>query len=400
MTKEEFLNKQDKNLYRFTNLWPALFAENFPYEANINDVVPFINQENVDGKSIIGVSDGLLENDNGFGRCAHGKCLVDIINMFYPEASIQALNPYIYFGTSNDLMQAEQELCIDYLYKLDFIYEMNDGLNTLNSRSDETQHMTMISFMHQNHDGKAKVYTTSTSSAKALSKENLNTGYGFDAINECRRLRTSWKTFETRAGKMILEESNYDLTLYLENNKEDLNTLVVTSLENNFETPDGTNDVCFEDDPYSNWEWKMREIWTPQCGAFSDTVFKTGNFESHWLMVGNSQLPEFNQVNSTIPGKYYEDSTVFVGGNPIDASTSFSTPIVAALAAKIIDTNSSLTAAEVKKIIINSADVTITKIFDYYDTELSQTIYKDYEAKIVNSDAALLCAVSLDCLFN
>ena len=131
--------------------------------------------------------------------------------------------------------------------------------------------------------------------------------------------------------------------------------------------------------------------------AWKMLVFLTGKFSSNWLLVG--WAGDYDVIG--FPGKYYEDHMVYVRGNPLDQSTSFSTPIVAALAAKIVDTNPELKAEDVKKIILNSADIEeMSSFLVKFNEDTYATTVEAFEVAIVNWDSAISCATSLSCLNN
>ena len=125
-------------------------------------------------------------------------------------------------------------------------------------------------------------------------------------------------------------------------------------------------------------------------------VFLTGKFASNWLLVGWAGDYDI----TGFPGKYYEDHIVYVRGNPIDQSTSFSTPIVAALAAKIVDTNPELKAEDVKTIILNSSDIEEMSSFLNFNEDTGSSTFEKVKVPIVNWDSAISCATSLSCLNN
>ena len=127
-----------------------------------------------------------------------------------------------------------------------------------------------------------------------------------------------------------------------------------------------------------------------------DVVFLTGKFASNWLLVG--WAGDYDVIG--FPGKYYEDHIVYVRGNPIDSSTSFSTPIVAALAAKVVDTNPELKAEDVKKVIMNSSDIEEMSRFINFNEDTGTSTYEKVDVRIVNWDSAIACATSLSCLNN
>ena len=385
----------DKNMYTFENLWKSVFdgtAKFFPLPwIDANESPNLLNIKKDQGRSIIGVFDGDLSNDNGYGRCGHGKCILNVIEKFYPEASIQAWS----WGSLFD--KAASNFGADESYVLDLVYEVNSENGFFTTRGSDDYYLMMISFMHQNHNDKAKVFTLSTSSGDAFKESRLDTTYDYFSTNPETRNRYSWSYKQTRIGTKLMENGKFEIARYLESKKNDLNTLVVGSIENSFILNDGSNDSCVHYDHTTRYDWLLYGSYTPQCGTLEDAIFMTGNFESHWLLVGYA-APNSNEVLSVVPGPYYEDNIVYVRGNFIDSSTSFSTPIVAALAAKVIDTNPSLTAAEVKKIIINSSDMTNASRLKSLQNgvQINETV----RVPIVNWDSAISCATSLSCLNN
>ena len=381
---DEYLEKFDQNLLTFENFWPSVFDDSLPpsdRSINQNKIAKFEIKPQ-EGFSTVAVFDGDFRDDNGYGRCGHGKCIVDIINQFYPGVGIQAISPEDYLWDGDSYLAN-----LPSYYREDVLLK-NEGFET---RGLASPYLTMISFFNQPNNGKAKIYTTSTSIGSSYTEENLNADYVENEYGEINR--DVWKIYNSLDGNRPFDAGMYEVAQYLEDNKEALNGLVVGSVENTVFDENGDIVECYDPNPDpSLYEYG----WTPECGGMEDVIFLTGKFSSNWLLVG--WAGDYDVIG--FPGKYYEDHMVYVRGNPLDSSTSFSTPIVAALAAKIVDTNPELKAEDVKKIILNSADREDMWRSVKFDNDTYATTVEAFEVSIVNWDSAISCATSLSCLNN
>ena len=381
---DEYLERLNTNALTFNNFWTAVFDGTLsPSDRSMNENrVAKVEIKPEQGYSTVAVFDFDLRDDNGYSRCGHGKCIVDIISQFYPGVGVQAIS------TEDYLMDGDAYLAnLSAYYREDTLLE-NEGFIT---RGLAGNYLTMVSFFSQPNTGKAKIYTTSSSIGSNYTNESITAEYTEDENGVLQR--NVWRFYDSLAGERPFDSSMYEVASYLENNKQSLNGLVVGSVENTVTDANGDVVECFDPIPDPNlYEYG----WTPECGSMEDVVFLTGNFASNWLLVG--WAGDYDVIG--FPGKYYEDHIVYVRGNPIDSSTSFSTPIVAALAAKVVDTNPELRAEEVKKVIINSADIEEMSRFLNFNEDTGESTYEKVKVPIVNWDSALSCATSLSCLNN
>jgi len=381
---DEYLERQNTSVLTFNNFWPAVFDGTLlPSDRSINqNRVGKLEVKPNAGYSTIALFDFDLRDDNGYSRCGHGKCLVDIISQFYPGVGVQAISTEDYLGDGDAYLAN-----LPSTYREDILLE-NEGFKTRGLASD---YLTMISFFAQPNNGKAKIYTTSSSVGSPYTKDSLNAEYVEDEYGLISRV--VWKFYDSLAGQRPFDSSMYEVADYLENNKESLNGLVIGSVENTVTDANGDVIECFDPNPDPDlYEYG----WTPECGSMEDVVFLTGKFASNWLLVG--WAGDYDVIG--FPGKYYEDHIVYVRGNPIDSSTSFSTPIVAALAAKIVDTNPELKAQDVKTIILNSSDIEEMSSFLNFNEDTGESTFEKVKVPIVNWDSAISCATSLSCLNN
>ena len=380
--ENEYILNIDESLFTFNNFWPAVFGETLlPGDSSINENrIPKFEVSPNEGFSTVGVFDDDLRDDNGNGRCGHGKCIVDILEEFYPGVGVQAISYEDYLWDRDA-----------YLYNLSALYRTDIFLNNegFKTRGWTGAYLAMGSFFSQSNDGKAKIFTTSSSIGTGFSEEFLNADYVENEFGEINR--DVWRYYDSLAGQRPFESSMYEFAQYLEANKDTFNGLVVGSVENTTFDINGDIVNCFDPNP----DPQLYDYgWVPECGVMEDVVFLTGNFATNWLLVG--WAGDYDVIG--FPGKFYENHIVYVRGNPLDSSTSFSTPIVAALAANIVDSNPKLNAQEVKQIIINTADKeNMSRATNYYE-DTGETIFETVIVPIVNSESALRCAVSLDCL--
>ena len=105
----------------------------------------------------------------------------------------------------------------------------------------------MISFFAQPNNGKAKIYTTSSSVGSAYTNDSINAEYVEDENGLVNRL--VWKFYDALAGQRPFDSSMYEVAEYLENNKESLNGLVVGSVENTVTDANGDVIECFDPNP-------------------------------------------------------------------------------------------------------------------------------------------------------
>ena len=381
---DDYLERINTSTLTFNNFWPAVFDGSLsPTDRAINENrVAKVEVEPKQGFSTVAVFDLDLRDDNGYSRCGHGKCLVDIISQFYPGVGVQAISSedYLFDG---DAYLAN----LSPFYREDTLLEY-EGFTT---RGLAGSYLTMISFFSQPNEGKAKIYTTSSSVGSNYTKDSIIAEYGEDENGIIER--NVWRFYDSLSGERPFDSSMYEVATFLEVNKDIFNGLVVGSVENTVTDANGDVVECFDPNPNPHlYEYG----WTPECGVMEDVVFLTGKFASNWLLVG--WAGDYDVIG--FPGKYYEDHIVYVRGNPIDSSTSFSTPIVAALAAKVVDTNPELKAEDVKKVIMNSSDIEEMSRFINFNEDTGTSTYEKVDVRIVNWDSAIACATSLSCLNN
>lgn len=193
-----------------------------------------------------------------------------------------------------------------------------------------------------------------------------------------------------RFGTWSLNRSSYEWAQWWEANQETLNTLLIKSNQNDLLDDSGSAVDCF---PASGG---LTPDLDQTCGVTDTAMAVTGVGMETVLFVC-----AFNPTNSSVVGLHsgpFLENTVYASGAIYGDTKSCSqaTPIVGAVAQKVIDVNPALTAAQVKQILIESADKRTAyrtmSVAGGVSNNVSETV------RIVNSQSAVQCARSLDCI--
>jgi len=192
-------------------------------------------------------------------------------------------------------------------------------------------------------------------------------------------------------GPWTLNRSSYEWAQWWENNQETLNTLLIKSNNNSYADEAGDLVDCF---PSSGG---MTDDFDPLCGVTDTAMAVTGIGMDSTLFVCAFN-PSFSTVVGNHSGPFLEHTIYASGAKYGDTSScSQATPVVAAIAQKVIDANPSLTAQEVKQVLLRSS-VSQSAFRATGFTESGTTIQVTETVLIANSRQAVECARSLECL--
>ena len=199
---DEYLERLNTNALTFNNFWTAVFDGSLsPSDRSLNENrVAKVEIKPQQGFSTVAVFDFDLRDDNGYSRCGHGKCIVDIISQFYPGVGVQAIS------TEDYLMDGDAYLAnLSAYYREDTLLE-NEGFIT---RGLAGNYLTMVSFFSQPNKGKAKIYTTSSSIGSNYTNESITAEYTEDENGILQR--NVWRFYDSLAGERPFDSSMYEL---------------------------------------------------------------------------------------------------------------------------------------------------------------------------------------------
>lgn len=191
-------------------------------------------------------------------------------------------------------------------------------------------------------------------------------------------------------GKWTLNRASYEWAQWWEENADTHNTLLVSSNQNYFVDESGNMVDCFPD------SGGLTPDLDHLCGITDTAIAVTGEGLANTLFVC-----AFDPSQSAVIGNHsgpFVENTIYASGAVYGDTTSCSqaTPIVGAIAQKVIDANPSLSAAQVKQILLESAD----RRTAYRSTSVTGGVTNRVaeSVRIVNSQRAVQCAQSLACL--
>jgi hypothetical protein len=193
-----------------------------------------------------------------------------------------------------------------------------------------------------------------------------------------------------RFGTWSLNRSSYEWAQWWEANQETLDTLLIKSNQNNLLDDSGSAVDCF---PASGG---LTPDLDQICGM-TDTAMAVTGVGMETVLFVCAFDPKYSSVVGLHSGPFLENTVYASGAIYGDTkSCSQATPIVGAIAQKVIDVNPALTAAQVKQILIESADrrtaYRTMSVSGGVSTNVSETV------RIVNSQRAVQCARSLACI--
>lgn len=193
---------------------------------------------------------------------------------------------------------------------------------------------------------------------------------------------------ETEYGPWTVNRSSYEWSQWWENNQESLNTLLVSSNNNNYVGESGELVDCF---PASGG---ISDDYDPLCGVTDTVMAVTGlGMDSTLFVAGFNERSQY--LNGNHSGPFLEHTIYAYGAQYGDVrSNSMTTPLVAAMAQRVIDTNPSLSAPQVKQVLLRSADLRTgyRVLGDPNSAPIAETV------RVANAASAVECARTLRCL--
>ena len=191
-------------------------------------------------------------------------------------------------------------------------------------------------------------------------------------------------------GEWTINRASYEWAQWWGENASSHNTLLVSSNQNYFADESGNMVDCF---PNSGG---LTPDLDQLCGITDTTIAVTGEGLANTLFVC-----AFDPSQSAVVGNHsgpFAENTIYASGAVYGDTTSCSqaTPIVGAIAQKVIDANPSLDAAQVKQILLESADRRAAYRTISVTGGVSNNVAES--VRIVNSQRAVQCAQSLECL--
>ena len=187
-------------------------------------------------------------------------------------------------------------------------------------------------------------------------------------------------------GTWSLKRTSYEWAKWWEQNQKSLNTLLVASNANHFALESGAMLDCMSSDGLAP---DMQQL----CGN-TDTAMAVTGIGMDTVIFVCRYNDDFGSVTGNHTGPFLENTLYASGAVYGDVrSCSQATPIVAAAAQQVADTNHSLSAAQVKQVLMGSADLKRVERQIHINGKASfETV------RVLNPTQAVACARTLDCL--
>ena len=193
---------------------------------------------------------------------------------------------------------------------------------------------------------------------------------------------------DTEYGPWTVNSTSLGWAQWWASNQDELNTLLIKSNNNSFADEQGVTVDCFPD------SGGLTPDFDALCGVTDTAMAVTGLGLETTLFVCHYD-PSANVVAGNHSGPFF-DNTIYANGavHGDTKSCSQSTPIVGAAAQRVVDTNPSLSAAEVKQVLVKSA----RKVRAKRSLTINPDTYATESVRVLDSAAAVRCAVDLECL--
>ena len=329
-------------------------------------------------------------DDAGGNGGGHGHRMALNALEVYPDAGVEALTSDVYF--------------IPLFGEVDGRYQdMGAQLGVDNLTNSLL--FAYSAFALQPSD-RAKVLVAATNQRWEFNDtDGLWNGYPFGDTPEAREIAQSqgpaWEAgydwlqrgeeetiVDTDYGPWAVNAASLEWAKWWEANQADVNTLLIKSNNNSFVDEQGVMVDCFPD------TGGLTPDFDPLCGVTDTAMAVTGIGLDTTVFVCHYD-PSANLAIGNHSGPFL-DNTLYASGAVYGdtKSCSQSTPIVGAVAQRVIDTNPSLSAAEVKDVLMESA----RKVRAQRSLTIEPNTYATETVRVLDSAAAVACAVDLGCL--
>ena len=186
-------------------------------------------------------------------------------------------------------------------------------------------------------------------------------------------------------GTWSVKRTSYDWAKWWQENQDSLNTLIVSSNANHFGLESGELLDCMSADGLAP---DMEQL----CGNTDTAMAVTGVGMDTVIFVCRYN-DDYESVTGNHTGPFLENTIYASGAVYGDVrSCSQATPVVAAAAQQVADANHSLSAAQIKQVLMGSADRKRVERQVHRNRSASETV------RVLNVAKAVACARTLDCL--
>ena len=390
--------------------WSEIFSADsraipsHPYLAQNFEATTFSHSAS-DGASTLGLidptafcadqsSECIGSDDSGGVGTGHGHRMALNALHQYPEAGVEAVSYEAYF--------------LPFLGEVDGRYQSMSaqlGIDALTN----ARLFAITSFALQESD-RAKVMAVASNQRWEFNDtDGLWNGYPFGDREEDRAVAASQgpaflKGYEwlirgqesirvetPNYGPWTVNRASYEWAQWWEDNADSHNTLLVSSNNNYFSDESGNMVDCF---PASGG---LTPDLDPLCGVTDTAMAVSGRGLANTLFVCG-----FDPGQSTVVGNHsgpWAENTIYASGAVYGDTKSCSqtVPIVAAVALEVADTNTTLSASQVKEVLLASADQrnayrTVRVTAEGTSVRVSEVV------PVLNAAAAVRCAENLECL--
>lgn len=328
--------------------------------------------------------------DAGGNGAGHGHRMALNVLEAYPEAGVQAVTTDAYFvplfgEVDGRYQRMGAQLGVDYL--------SNPIL------------LAFSAFALQSSD-RAKVLVAATNRRWEFNDtDGLWNGYPYGDTQEAREVAKSqgpaWEAgyewllrgddesvVDTEYGPWAISTSSLAWAEWWSDNQDRTNTLLVKTNSNYFSDDQGVMVDCF---PQTGG---LTADFDPICGVTDTAMAVTGVGLETVLFVCHYD-PAQNLAVGNHSGPFAENTIYAYGAVHGDTkSCSQTAPIVGAAAQQIADTNPSLTAAEIKVVLMETASQVAAKRL----LRVEPNTYSTNTIRVLDVDAAISCARDLNCL--